>query len=86
MKFYNRILGNRDYTLLEVVHHGLRLPPVISSFGEVQNASLSSWRALKRPEQASRCAAGERITYPNKSDIFSGVNDLSSLGRWIPQS
>ena len=57
MKFYNRILGNRDYTLFEVVHHGLRLPAVISSFGDVFNASLSSWRAV-RPQLARR--DGER--------------------------
>ena len=32
MKFYNRILGNRDYTLFEVVHHGLRLAPCYFEF------------------------------------------------------
>ena len=26
IKFYNRILGDRDYTLMETVHFGLRLP------------------------------------------------------------
>ena len=46
VKFYNRILGNRDYTLFEVVHHGLRLPATISSFGDVFNAGLSSWRVV----------------------------------------
>ena len=47
MKFYNRVLGNRDYTLFEVVHHGIGLPPTISSFGDVENASLSDWHSLK---------------------------------------
>ena len=75
MKFYNRILGNRDYTLFEVVHHGLRLPAVISSFGDVYNASLSSWRAV-RPQLARSQAKNsddedENILAPNKSDAFN---------------
>ena len=30
MKFYFRILGDRDYSLFEVMHFGLRLPGVLS--------------------------------------------------------
>ena len=52
-KFYNRVIGNRDYTLFEVVRYGIRLPPILSSFGDVHNASLSSWKALK-PTKAIR--------------------------------
>ena len=37
MKFYNRLLGNRDYSLFEVVHFGLRLPGTLSSFGPVES-------------------------------------------------
>ena len=32
MKFYSKLIGNRDYTLFEVVHFGLRLPGVLHSF------------------------------------------------------
>ena len=36
-----RVLGGRDHSLLETVHFGLRLPPTISSYGEVRpSASL----------------------------------------------
>ena len=63
-------LGNRDYTLFEVVHHGLRLPAVISSFGDVFNASLSSWRAV-RPFRPQEDAEDENLLAPNKSDIFN---------------
>ena len=47
MKFYNRVIGNRGYTLFEVVHFGIGLPPTISSFGTIDNASVSDWHALK---------------------------------------
>ena len=79
MKFYNRILGNRDYTLFGVVHHGLRLPAVISSFGDVFNASLSSWRAV-RPQLARRDGddddEDQNILAPNKTDIFNARAQL----------
>jgi hypothetical protein len=48
MKFYNQMLGNRDYSLLEVLHFGLRLPGVVSSLGAVRDVSVSQWTALRR--------------------------------------
>ena len=61
MKFYSRILGHRDYSLFEVLHFGLGLPGVLSSFGNVSTASVSNWAALKRGEAlaaaGSRCAS-----------------------------
>ena len=42
MKYYNRILGNRDYSLFEVVHYGLRLPGTISNFGNVESVSVGT--------------------------------------------
>ena len=48
MKFYNRLLGNRDYSLFEVVHFGLRLPGTLSSFGPVESVSVSNWSSVKR--------------------------------------
>ena len=50
MQLYNRILGDRDYSLFEVVHFGLRLPGVLSGFGEVRSASVSNWAMLKSRE------------------------------------
>ena len=43
MKFYSRVLGGRDYSLLEAVHFGLRLPATLSSFGDVRTVSISEW-------------------------------------------
>ena len=48
MKFYSRILGDRDYSLFEVLHFGLRLPGVLSSFPDVRAASVSNWASIKR--------------------------------------
>ena len=45
MKFYNQMLANRDYSLLEVLHFGLRLPGVVSSLGPVRDVSVSHWIA-----------------------------------------
>ena len=47
LKIYSRILGDRDYSLFEVMHFGLRLPGVLSSFGDVHKASVSNWGTLK---------------------------------------
>ena len=71
LKFYNRVVGNRDYTLFEVVRYGIRLPPVLSSFGDVHNASISSWRALKPAHVISFLGEKESITAMNKTEVFS---------------
>ena len=47
MKFYSKVLGGRDYSLLEAVHFGLRLPATISSFGEIRLVSISDWSVVK---------------------------------------
>ena len=70
-KFYNRVIGNRDYTLFEVVRYGIRLPPILSSFGEVHNASVSSWRALKPAHTMQYQTEDEAATTMNKLEIFS---------------
>ena len=41
MKFYSQMLGYRDYSLFEVAHFGLRLPGVVSKFGDVPFAFVS---------------------------------------------
>ena len=72
MKFYNRVLGDRDYTLFEVVRTGLRLPPILSSFGTVENLSLSSWRTLRRPAATSGIDKDdELVVSANKVDVFN---------------
>ena len=72
MKFYNRVLGDRDYTLFEVVRTGLRLPPILSSFGTVENLSLSSWRTLRRPAATSGADdEDELVVSANKVDVFN---------------
>ena len=47
MKFYSRVLGDRDYSLLECLHFGLRLPATLSSFGPVHSVSVSDWSTVK---------------------------------------
>ena len=71
MKFYSRILGDRDYSLFEVMHFGLRLPGTLSSFGPVNSISVSNWSAVKRG-RALRCLKkDERATYLSKVEIFN---------------
>ena len=70
-KFYNRVIGNRDYTLFEVVRYGIRLPPILSSFGEVHNASLSSWKALKPAKAIRFLGEEEDVRTMNKMEMFS---------------
>ena len=70
-KFYNRVIGNRDYTLFEVVRYGIRLPPILSSFGDVHNASVSSWRALKPAKTLRFQGDDDAATTMNKMEMFS---------------
>ena len=71
LKFYNRVIGNRDYTLFEVVRYGIRLPPILSSFGDVHNVSVSSWRALQSAQAISFLGPDEEVTTKTKTEIFS---------------
>ena len=41
MKAYSQVLGGRDYSLLETMHFGLRLPGTLSSFGQIHSVSVS---------------------------------------------
>ena len=66
LKFYNRVLGDRDYTLFEVVRHGLRLPPILSSFGDVHKVSLSSWRSLESSAAITAALEDEPLVSLNK--------------------
>ena len=71
MKFYSRILGDRDYSLFEVMHFGLQLPHTISSFRDTVNVSVSSWVPLKSNFECSRAKGDDRVTHLSKVQIFN---------------
>ena len=71
MKFYNKLIGNRDYTLFEVVHFGLRLPGVLHSFGPVETVSLSNWATLKPGQAMAKAKLADRATYFSKLELFN---------------
>jgi len=77
MKFYNQMLGNRDYTLLEVLHFGLRLPGVASALGRVRDVSVSQWSALRRGGDFARLSPGDRCTLRNKLELFGARGMLT---------
>ena len=70
MKFYSKLIGNRDYSLFEVAHFGLRLPGVLSSFGPVESITVSNWSSLKRGKALQCTKADERVTHLNKLELF----------------
>ena len=76
MKFYNRILGDRDYSLFEVVHFGLRLLGVLSSFGDVRSASVSNWATLKTGPALERTAEHRRATNKSALEMFRERTNL----------
>ena len=76
MKFYNKILGDRDYSLFEVVHFGLRLPGTLSSFGDVRSASVSNWATLKPTEALQRTKEHQRATNKSALELFNVRSDL----------
>ena len=76
MKFYSRILGDCDYSLFEVLHFGLRLPGVLSSFGDVKPASVSNWSTIKSGKSAAALAPGERITNRSALELFNQRGQL----------
>ncbi len=71
MKFYTRLLGNRDYSLFEVAHFGLRLPGVLSSFGPVDSVSVSNWSSVKRGRAMQQTQPHERVTNLSKREVFN---------------
>ena len=71
MKFYSKILGDRDYSLFEVAHFGLRLPHTLSSFGETVSANVSNWCTLKSGFHVRTSGRHERITNCSKLELFN---------------
>ena len=70
-KCYSRVLGGRDYSLLETLHVGLRLPGTISSFGDVRSISISDWTSLKRRTAIGQAEDHERISNLSKLEYFN---------------
>ena len=69
MKCYCHILGERDYSLFETVHTGLRLPAVLSNFGPVVSASVSNCAAVQ--QRLPPNALGDvRVTHLSKVGQF----------------
>ena len=66
MKFYSRAIGGRDFSLLETVHYGLRLPNTVSNFGPVRTLSLSGWPTVRTRRDLQLQAPTGRATYLNK--------------------
>ncbi len=64
------MIGNRDYTLFEVVHFGLRLPGVLHSFGDVESVSLSNWSTLKSGASITKLPLADRANNLNKIELF----------------
>ena len=77
MKFYTRVLGGRDYSLLETIHFGLRLPATLSSFGDVRPISISDWSVVKPGSVLKLTHRDERATFKNKREIFDNRQHLS---------
>ena len=71
MKSYNQILGGRDYSLLETMHFGLRLPGTLSSFGNVDNVSVSNWAPLKRGAALKFANTTDRASHRNRVELFN---------------
>ena len=76
MKFYSRILGDRDYSLFDVLHFGLRLPGTLSSFGDVKRASVSNRSTVKTGHSACRTKANQRITNRSALEAFNRRGEL----------
>ena len=71
MKFYNKMLGGRDYSIFEVLHFGLNLPGTISSFGNVDSCSVSNWSTLKHPQALAKLKKNERCNNLSKLELFN---------------
>lgn len=76
MKFYSRILGDRDYSLFEVLHFGLRLPGVLSSFSDVHKASVSNWGTLKRSKEIKELDEYDAVTNSSALGTFNARGGL----------
>ena len=70
MKFYSKVIGDREYSVFETVHFGLRLPATLSSLPHTVSASVSDWATLKNASERGKLKAGDRVTNLSKKEIF----------------
>ena len=77
MKFYSKLIGGRDYTLFEVVHFGLRLPGVVSSFGNIESVSVSGWSTVRSRRAMKKLEISDRATYWHKLEKFDKRQELT---------
>lgn len=71
MKFYSRVVGDRDYSLFETVHFGLRLPGTLSNFGTVEGKSVSNRSSVKRGQALHSLQDGDRATHLSPLELFN---------------
>ena len=76
MRFYSKVIGDREYSLFETVHFGLCLPPTLSSLSRVTSVSVSNWAALKRDMLRQQTKFDERVTFLSKLEVFDCRGDL----------
>ena len=62
MKIYSHILGDREYSLLEVMHYGLRLPATLSNLTPVVSVSVSNWSTIKKDLPMATLGGRDRAT------------------------
>ena len=81
-KFYSRTLGDRDYTIMEAMFLGLRLPLMFSLL-PVVSLNTTGTRALKTAAQMLNAGPDEEIAWSSKVDKFD--DRLGLLRRHFPR-
>ena len=76
MKFYSRVVGDRDYSLFETVHFGMGLPGTLSSFGTVESKNVSNWSSFKRGHALRCLQEGDRATNLSPLELFNCRDSL----------
>ena len=64
-----------------MLHLGLRVPGVVSSFGDVKRASVSNWASLKKSHAAQRLKKTDRVTNKSALETFNHRYDLQRPGK-----
>ena len=81
-KVFAKTLGDRDYSICEVVHIGFRLP-LVFPLAECVTLNISGARVLKRRDYISAAEDDAPMTWDSKVDKFDdrrgGPSGLGSL-------
>ena len=70
MKFYSKVIGEREYSVFETVHFGLRLPATLSSLPHTESVSVGDWATVKNISERGKLRPDDRVTYLSKKEIF----------------